>query len=111
MKRFVAVLALAGVVAGCSLFPAPATPTPAPASSVTCRDIAATQANPTLMANVNAEIAKDPHSAFSVLWADVAASCPGGVPVSSVSPAWFQNVVSMLQALLPTVLPILIGVL
>jgi hypothetical protein len=50
-----------------------------------------------------------PTSALGVLWADVQSGCVGGTAVAGVSTSWETQVLAYLEALLPSVLPALVG--
>ena len=114
MRKFLIAGASAALLCG-ALTACPGTvspvqnPTQSPAAF--CQDLAATQADPILMAEVNQLLTSNPHSAFSVLYSEIAASCQGGVPVAGVSETWMQMVIGMVEALLPSLLPALVGVL
>lgn len=100
---------LCGALTACGTVSPVQNPTTSPAAF--CTDLAAMQADPILMAEVNQLLTSDPHSGFSVIYGELAGSCAGGAPVAGVSETWMQMVVGMLEALLPTLLPALVGVL
>ena len=74
--------------------------------SKACGDIAS------LPAVVTAALdAQDPHSALGVLWADAKSGCANGAPVQAVNQGWTQQVWGEVKALLPQVLPTLVPLL
>jgi hypothetical protein len=52
-----------------------------------------------------------PTSALGVLWADVQSGCVNGQAAAGVSETWTADVLGMLENLLPSVLPLLVGLL
>lgn len=82
----------------------------APSGPVTpasvCGDIQAAKSAPDAATQLNA---LDPHSALGVLWADAQSGCIGAMPVAGVDASWTQQVWAMAKGLIPTVLPLLIG--
>ncbi|HEV2303315.1 MAG TPA: hypothetical protein VGR91_17245 [Stellaceae bacterium] len=71
-----------------------------------CTQVQAIESNPAAAGPLDAQ---DPHSAVGVLWADAKAACVNGAPAPGVSTNWAQLVTSELLALIPSVLPALIG--
>ena len=98
----VAVVTLAAVLASCAPL--------STAVSTACTDIAAMP--PAATAALDAQ---DPHSAVGVLWADAKAACVAGVPAVGVSESFGGMVWGELKVLipqvLPTLLPLLVGLL
>ena len=73
-----------------------------------CTQVQSIESNPAAAGPLDAQ---DPHSAAGVLWADAKAACVNGAPAPGVSTSWTQLVVNELTALLPSVLPALVGLL
>jgi hypothetical protein len=78
--------------------------TPAPV----CSAIAAAASNPQVVSAISS-IA--PQSALGQVWTYANSGCVGPNPAPGVSPAWTQQVWTMVQQLAPTVLPMLVGLL
>lgn len=78
------------------------------AFDTTCADIAAMP--PAAVAVLDAQ---DPHSALGVIWADAKSACSNGIPVPGVSASWgsmlWGELKVLIPQLLPSLLPILIG--
>ena len=75
----------------------------ATAVSTACADIAAMP--PAATAALDAQ---DAHIAIGVLWADAKSACANGVPVAGVTVSWGAMVWNEVKALIPQVLPSLL---
>ena len=73
-----------------------------------CTEVQSIESNP---AASGPHDAQDPHSAVGVLWADAKSACLNGAPAPGVSTDWAQFVEQELLALIPSVLPALVGLL
>lgn len=108
MKRILFVAGLAAGLGGCA--GATTTPPPAPvvaSGSVTpanlCQAVALVQNTGPAASLLNSQA---PSSTLGVLWADLQAGCPSGVPASGVSESWTALVAGMFKQALPTLLPL-----
>ena len=97
-----ALAALVTVAAGCQQA--------AQITTSVCTDIA--QIPPPAAATLNS---LDPHSALGVYWADAKSACTNGVPTSGVGTDWANQmwgaVKGLIPQVLPSLLPILVGLL
>lgn len=63
-----------------------------------------------LPADVRAALdALDPHSIAGIYWANAKSACANGVPATTVSATWREEMWAAVKALAPSVIPWLIG--
>ena len=104
MREILAAGAVLALLSGC-------TSSGGTATSVTpttvCQAVANAQANATVTATMAPQVASN--SAVGQLWQYLQSGCTGNQPAAGVSASWTQEMQTMLESALPTVLPMLVG--
>lgn len=114
MRKVLLAVCLVGLLGGCGSVPAPvvSTATSNVNPSNVCAAVLTVQTTPAVATKL---AALDPQGILGQLWAYLQSGCNNGVPVAGVSASWQSEVLTTFKAwlpqLLPSLLPLLVGIL
>lgn len=104
MRQFLAAGAVVALLSGCTASGGTATSvTP----TTVCQAVANAQANATVQSTMAPQVAAN--TAVGQLWQYLQSGCSANQPAAGVNASWTQEVMTMLENALPTVLPALVG--